>query len=147
MFSGTPIHSPRGSIGQSPRTIEANDPFAADHTGSPIARSYSQEIRSMREMGFADAQACLAALKQTEGDVNRAVDMLFTAEKQQQQQQQQPQDKKGPSMSQSRPSHDDPWSQYDQDAATRPSAAEAPRPVQAPDFFDDPFADPWRDAK
>lgn len=101
-------------------------------TSKPILgaeRTFTAEIRSLREMGFMDAQACLAALKKTNGNVNQAVDILFAAEEQ-------PLQKVAKEPEQP-VLKDDPWSKVVADHK------EALNPVSPPPYLEDPFAD-WK---
>lgn len=54
-------------------------PSTQQHQQQLPADRYRMQLQSLRDMGFDDEQACLAALQQNHGNLNRAVDQLLMA--------------------------------------------------------------------
>ena len=94
----------------------------------------------MREMGFMDAEACLTALKRTNGNVNAAVDILFAKESGNKAEntsgEKQPAKPSEPTPSIFVNASDDPWAKFD-------SSSQGGKGGVAPPVLEDPFAD-WK---
>lgn len=98
-------------------------------------------------MGFMDAQACLAALKQTNGNVNAAVDILFANEKRQEAVPSPPSNTTA-NQQQQIVLEDDPWANLSAVKVSEKNEASnndgiPTIPSSSPHFLDDPFAD-WK---
>ena len=92
-------------------------------------------------MGFMDAQACLAALKRTNGNVNAAVDLLFAQEEQKHKTL--PQNPVETVQKPALPFEEDPWSRIDPPPTAIAQAGETEKKpaVSPPPYLEDPFAD------